>query len=93
MIFCQFVTVLTGIHMVAARGLLQWSQETLAQKANVAIGTIRRMEAAADARVVCNTETLAKVQGALEREGIAFLNDSQPGVRLMKPADRANART
>ena len=44
----------------------------------VAIGTIRRMESFAG-EVGSRTETLSKVQAALERAGIEFLGEGRPG--------------
>jgi hypothetical protein len=56
-------------------------QIDLAKRARVAIGTIRRMETFAG-EVGSRTETLSKVQTALERAGIEFLGEGRPGVRL-----------
>jgi len=56
-------------------------QIDLAKRAHVAIGTIRRMESFAG-EVGSRTETLSKVQAALERAGIEFLGEGRPGVRL-----------
>ena len=56
-------------------------QIDLAKRARVAIGTIRRMETFAG-EVGSRTETLSKVQAALERAGIEFLGEGRPGVRL-----------
>lgn len=67
--------------MRAARGLLGWGQIELATRAEVAIGTIRRMESF-DEEVGCQASTLYKVRAALENAGIEFLNDEKPGVRL-----------
>ncbi len=49
----------------------------------MALGTIRRMEDF-DGPVQSRTETLGKVVAALEKAGVAFLNDGQPGVRLTR---------
>ena len=46
-----------------------------------AIGTIRRMESF-DGDIGSQTGTLLKVQTALEKGGIEFLDDDRPGVRL-----------
>jgi transcriptional regulator with XRE-family HTH domain len=69
----------------AARVLAGWEQAELASKADVAIGTIRRMEAG-DGPVRGNAETLRRVQGALEAAGVEFIaeNGGGPGVRLKK---------
>ena len=67
--------------MRAARVLLGMEQLELAAKAKVGIGTIRRMESY-DGLINCYASTLHKVQKALEKAGIEFLNDGRPGVRL-----------
>lgn len=67
----------------AARALIGWEQDKLAQKAGIAVNTVRRMEAF-DGDIRCNTLTLRKVQVALEKAGIEFLNHGEPGVRLRR---------
>jgi hypothetical protein len=47
------------------------------------VGTIRRMESF-DEEVGARTSTLSQVQKALEKAGVEFLNDGQPGVRLKR---------
>lgn len=61
--------------------LLGWDQARLASSAHVAIGTVRRMESF-DGVIGSQTATLLKVQTALEKAGIEFLDDDRPGVRL-----------
>jgi len=73
--------LITGRQLRAARALLGMEQIDLAKRARVAIGTIRRMESFAG-EVGSRTETLSKVQAALERAGIEFLGEGRPGVRL-----------
>lgn len=73
--------LLTGRHIRAARALLGWAQSDLARKARVALRTVRRMEGF-DGPVGARTDTLGKVAGVLQKAGVEFLNDDQPGVRL-----------
>jgi predicted transcriptional regulator len=63
--------------------LLGWEQIELAKRADVAIGTIRRMESFAG-EIGSRTSTLSQVQAALEKAGIQFLNHESPGVRIRK---------
>ena len=70
-----------GRHIRAARALLGWTQEELAGKAKVALGTIKRMESF-DGPVVARTDTVRQVVAVLEKAGVEFLNDDRPGVRL-----------
>jgi transcriptional regulator with XRE-family HTH domain len=71
--------------MCAARALLGWDQPKLARAAKVAIGTVRRMESF-EASIQSHTGTLLRIQTALEKGGIEFLNDDRPGVRLRSPS-------
>ena len=67
----------------AARGILRWSGQTLAEKAGVGIQTIKRMEAV-DGVPPGRAATVSDVQRALEAAGIEFINENGggPGVRL-----------
>ena len=67
--------------MKAARALIGWEQQQLADAAGVAINTIRRMEAG-DGAIKANAETLRKVERALMDAGLELLNHGAPGVRL-----------
>ena len=71
----------------AARALMAWSQEQLAEAADVSLPTIKRLEAN-DGPIGGRSETGAKIQVALERGGVEFINENGggPGVRLRKPA-------
>ena len=67
----------------AARSLLGWSAQVLADKSSVAVITVRRYELAngvPDGRV----GPLLKVKATLEASGIEFLGDptTSPGVQL-----------
>src|ERR1700692_1319820 len=68
----------------AARGLLDWSQQELADRAGIGIVTVRQLEAEqSDPR----RATLEVVGGACEASGVEFIdeNGGGPGVRLRKP--------
>jgi transcriptional regulator with XRE-family HTH domain len=69
----------------AARALLSWSQEQLAQAADISIPTIKRLESN-DGPLGGRTETAKKIRAALEAAGIEFIdeNGGGPGVRLRK---------
>ena len=71
----------------AARALMAWSQEQLAEAADLSLPTIKRLEAN-DGPIGGRSETGAKIQVALERGGVEFINENGggPGVRLRKPA-------
>jgi transcriptional regulator with XRE-family HTH domain len=71
----------------AARALMAWSQEDLAEAAGVSHPTIKRLEAN-DGPVGGRSGTAAKIQTALERAGVEFIveNGGGAGVRLRKPA-------
>jgi hypothetical protein len=67
----------------AARMLLDWSQDRLAEAASVGIATIKRLEAQ-DNGLGGRDDTVGKIVGALEAAGVEFTNGDQPGVRLRK---------
>jgi transcriptional regulator with XRE-family HTH domain len=72
----------------AARGLLDWTQEELAQRANVSRSTVRDFE---NGRHHLHPATAAQVVGALEKGGVLLIPPAEagPGVRLVWPAGRA----
>ena len=69
----------------AARALLGWSQEELASAADVSLPTIKRLEAA-DGWLAGRQKTAFKIQEALSKVGVEFIeeNGGGPGVRLRK---------
>jgi len=69
--------------MKAARALLSWSQEDLAEAAKVSLPTIKRLEAG-DGPLGGRQDTGQKLVAALEAAGIEFLegNGGGIGVRL-----------
>jgi len=69
----------------AARALLGWSQEDLSENADVAVPTIKRLEAE-HGWLGGRDETRVKIRTALERAGIIFIdeNGGGPGVRLRR---------
>ena len=75
--------MITATQCRAARALLDWSQQELADSAGVGIVTVRQLEAG-------NTQprraTLEVVRRALESAGVEFIdeNGGGPGVRLRK---------
>jgi transcriptional regulator with XRE-family HTH domain len=71
----------------AARALLDWSQEDLAQRSRLAARTVRYFEK--DMRE-SRPANLAALQKALERAGVVFIaeNGGGPGVRLKRKAKR-----
>ncbi len=70
----------SGAQIKAARALLNWSQEDLANKASLTMTPVGRME-----REVVNTRkgTMKLISMALEEAGIEFTNEEGwVGVRL-----------
>ena len=75
--------MVTAAQCRAARGLLDWSQQELADRAGLGIVTIRQIEAdITDPR----RATLTVLQQAFERAGVEFIdeNGGGPGVRIRK---------
>jgi len=67
----------------AARGLLGWSQEAIAKASGVSIPTIKRLEADGG-DLGGRPATGEKIVAALEKAGVEFTNDDQPGVRMKR---------
>jgi transcriptional regulator with XRE-family HTH domain len=67
----------------AARGLLNWTQEQLANAAQVGVVTVRQFEADKGSP---RNATLSVVRQALEGAGVQFIpeNGGGPGVRLKR---------
>jgi transcriptional regulator with XRE-family HTH domain len=65
----------------AARGLLNWSQDALAEASKIGISTVGEFER--ETRTPCN-HLLRDIRSALETAGIEFIgeNGAGPGVRL-----------
>ena len=75
--------MITSAQCRAARGLLSWSQQDLADRAGVAIMTIHHFEKEASQP---RRATLDVVRRAFEKAGVEFIdeNGGGPGVRLRK---------
>ncbi|MCJ2068523.1 helix-turn-helix domain-containing protein [Methylobacterium sp. J-030] len=67
----------------AARALLGWSQERLADASGVSIPTIKRLEPG-EGLVQTRVDTLDKLRRALEAAGVEFTNGGEPGVKLRR---------
>lgn len=68
--------MITPAQCRAARGLLSWSQQILAESAGVGIVTVRQLEAGtAEPR----RATLKVVRQAMERAGVEFIDENSSG--------------
>ena len=75
--------MITAEQIRAARALIRWSAEDLAQQAGISARTIQRLEVATGVPSGL-TKNLEAVQRALENAGVVFIdeNGGGPGVRL-----------
>jgi|GEM_PF-693224 DNA-binding XRE family transcriptional regulator len=76
---------LSGGQIRAARALLRWSVEQLAQEASLGRNTIKRAEAK-DGKTSLTTANELALGRVFEAAGVEFTNGEQPGVRLTKVA-------
>ncbi len=75
--------MITARQSRAARALLSWTQETLADKAQVSLTALKRHESESGLAVFETTRD--QVRRALESSGIVFLNsDRGEGVMLVR---------
>ena len=74
---------LTSAQIRAARALLRWSAEDLAQHSSVGVTTIRRAELMEE-RTSLTVPNAMAIRRALETAGVEFIeeNGGGPGVRL-----------
>ena len=77
---------ISGAQMRAARALLRWSAQHLANASKVGVATIRRVEVI-DGEISATSANEAALRRALEVAGVDFIeqNGGGPGVRLRKP--------
>ena len=78
--------MITGSQIRAARALLGWTTQHLADQSGIHFATISRIEQQ-DGTPSTRTNTLRSLQSALESGGVIFLEtgstrDGGPGVRL-----------
>ena len=75
---------LTAAQCRAARALLKWSQDKLAEASKVGTSTVGEFER--EIRTP-HDHILADMRSALEAAGIEFTNGEQPGVRLRRKSN------
>ena len=68
----------------AAKALLRWSGEELANRSGISLSTIRRVEGADGIPEAQNIKTIMAIKKALEDAGVEFIGlpNERPGVRL-----------
>lgn len=69
----------------AARALVDWSQDRLAEASGISIPTVKRLEARSG-ELGGRQDTVDRLVAALETAGVVFIteNGGGPGVRLRK---------
>jgi transcriptional regulator with XRE-family HTH domain len=70
----------------AARALLGWTQDELAESSGMSGPTVKRLEAAGGDSIGGRAETAEAIVGALQKAGVEFIpeNGGGIGVRLSK---------
>lgn len=76
--------MITGMQVRAAKALLNWSGVELANRADVGLSTVRRVEGCDGLLETASVKVLQAIQAALESGGVEFVGspDDRPGVRL-----------
>lgn len=81
--------MISNLQIRAARALLGWSQQRLADEAGVSAITVKRLEGAEET-FQARFETVMKVKEAVEAAGVVFRAGEDGlvhGVSLRKPSD------
>jgi transcriptional regulator with XRE-family HTH domain len=73
--------MLTSEQCRAARALLKWNQGELAERANIALSTVKDFETE---RRKPHASNLVAMEQVLTAAGVEFTNGDAPGVRLHK---------
>jgi transcriptional regulator with XRE-family HTH domain len=90
----EYHSELTAAQIRMARAALGWTWRDLSSAAGVSGDTLARLERGEELR----ERTLAAVREALEKAGVAFIEDGAvsegggPGVRLAKPLKRKRGK-
>jgi hypothetical protein len=79
--------MLTGSQIRAARALLRWSGEKLVKESGLSWGTIQLAEKT-DGLPNLMAKNLLAIQRALEKGGVEFTNDDDPGLKLTRKGKR-----
>lgn len=85
--------MITGRQIRAARALLHWTQEMLAESSLVALTSLKRLESERELGV--HESTRDQVRRALESAGAVFIDSAQGRgvIVLNKPQPARNSRT
>jgi transcriptional regulator with XRE-family HTH domain len=83
--------MLTAGQIRAARALLRWQQSTVAERAEVSLETIKRLERLEGPLEQVRVGTIEAIRRAFMEAGVQFIeeNGGGPGVRLRKSETRA----
>jgi DNA-binding transcriptional regulator YiaG len=89
---CHSACMISPSQCRAARGLLDWSQQELADKAKVGVVTVRQLEAGAHQP---RRATLEVIRRCLEEAGVEFIeeNGGGVGVRMRDPEPKQQGRS
>ena len=79
--------MMTSDQIRAARALVRWSARELAEKADLSLPTIQRLEAA-EGIPSTSVKTLMSIKAALEKAGVEFTDGDTLGGRLTKRKGR-----
>jgi transcriptional regulator with XRE-family HTH domain len=75
----------------AARALLGWRQEDIADAAKISVATIRRIESQEEL-LTGNVSTLLKIRAAFEQAGIQFIDEDETGGFGLRMAKKKRKR-
>jgi len=86
----EVIRMITGRQIRAARALLHWKQDMLAEKALVALTALKRLES--ENNLAVHEGTRDRVRRALEAAGMVFIDSDQGrGVMLLNKSTSRRA--
>ncbi len=85
----MFLAMITAEQIRAARALLRWSAQDLADRSGIGFRTIQRFESERGIPA-SRSKNLVTIRKVLEDAGVIFIDQDElgPGVRLREPIPR-----
>ncbi|MBX3492134.1 MAG: helix-turn-helix domain-containing protein [Parvibaculum sp.] len=74
--------MITAEQLRAARAMLRWEQKDLAEKAQVSLPTVKRLEAMSGSLMAVRVDTIEALKRAIQAGGIEFIPENGGGAGI-----------